>query len=63
MDKITITLGVESYNTIVRGLQELPWRLANPVFQEIDPQVRAALAKEQAPVQASDGQDKTPSEV
>lgn len=46
MDKITLTLSNQSYNVIVKALQELPWRVAHPVFQEIDPQVRAALAKE-----------------
>lgn len=46
MDKVTITLGVQAYNTIVQALQDMPWKLANPVFQEIDPQVRDALAKD-----------------
>lgn len=46
MDKIQVSLSTQSYNTIVHALQELPWRLAQPVFQELDPQVRAAIAKE-----------------
>lgn len=45
MDKINLTLSPQAYNLIVQAVQELPWRLANPVFQEIDPQVKAALAK------------------
>lgn len=46
MDKITLTLSSQTYNLIVQAVQELPWRLANPIFQEIDPQIRAALAKD-----------------
>lgn len=46
MDKITLTLSAQTYNLIVQAVQELPWKLANPVFQEIDPQIRAALAKD-----------------
>lgn len=46
MDKITLTLSAPIYNLIVQAVQELPWRLANPVFQEIDPQIRAALARD-----------------
>ena len=46
MNQVTLTLSPQTYNTIVQAVQELPWRLANPVFQEIDPQIRAALAKE-----------------
>ena len=49
MDTITLTLSPQTYNLIVQAVRELPWRLANPVFQEIDPQVRAALAKDGAP--------------
>lgn len=48
MDKINLTLSSQTYNLIVQAVQELPWRLANPIFQEIDPQIRAALAKETA---------------
>lgn len=48
MDKITITLSARAYNQIVQTLQELPWKVAQPVFNEIDPQVRAALQKEAA---------------
>lgn len=45
MDKITLTLSAQVYNLIVRAVSEMPWRVANPVFQEIDPQVQAALDK------------------
>lgn len=53
MDKINLTLGAQTYNTIVQALQELPWRVANPIFQEIDPQVRAALAQKEQDDQKS----------
>lgn len=46
MTEITLTLSAQTYNTIVQGLQEMPWKVANPAFQEIDSQVRAALARE-----------------
>jgi len=53
MEKINLTLSSQTYNLIVQAVQELPWRLANPIFQEIDPQIRAALAKEATPVALS----------
>lgn len=46
MKQITLTFSQSSYNTMVLALQEMPWKIANLVFQEIDPQVRAALAAE-----------------
>lgn len=46
MTEVTLTLSAQTYNTIVQGLQEMPWKVANPAFQEIDSQVRAALARE-----------------
>lgn len=46
MDKITLTLSAQTYHRIVQAVQDLPWKIATPIFQEIDPQVRAALAKE-----------------
>lgn len=49
MDRINLTLSGTTYNLIMQAVQELPWRVANPIFQEIEPQVRAALAKEATP--------------
>lgn len=46
MDRITLNLSARAYNLIVQAVQELPWKLAQPVFNEIDPQVQAALDKE-----------------
>lgn len=43
MDKITLKLSVQTYNTIIQALQEVPWKLANPALMEIEPQLRAAL--------------------
>lgn len=54
MDKIELVLTAQTYNLIVQAVRELPWRLANPIFQEIDPQVRAALAKEAPKAPAPD---------
>lgn len=48
MEKVTLTLSHQVYNLLVMGVQEMPWKLANQIFQEIDPQVRAALAQEAA---------------
>lgn len=55
VDKIVLTLNARSYNVIVQALQEMPWKVAQPVFQEIDPQVRAALAKEEEAKSSEDG--------
>lgn len=60
MDKITLTLNISSYNTIVQALQDLPWRVAAPVFQEIDPQVRAALDLEGGPNGKKEPTDSAP---
>lgn len=46
MDKVTLELSAYAYSTIIQAVQELPWKVAQPVFQEIDPQVRAALERE-----------------
>lgn len=60
MNTVTLVLSVQTYNTIVQGLQELPWKIANPALAEIDPQMRAALAAEksegQAPVTSPSGE-------
>jgi hypothetical protein len=45
MKEVNLKLSLSTYNTIIQALQEMPWKLAHPVFQEIDPQIRAALAK------------------
>ena len=41
MTHVNLTLSVQSYNTLMMALQELPFRVANPVVQEIMPQVEA----------------------
>lgn len=53
MDKVTITLSAQAYNWIVKAVQELPWRLAQPIFNEVDPQVQEALRKEAAAIKPS----------
>lgn len=58
--QITLTLNVQTYNTIIQAVQELPWRLANPIFQEIDPQVRAALNKDQKGTEVTAGESVSP---
>lgn len=45
MKEVTLKLSPQTYNTIIQALQEMPWKLAQPAFQEIDPQIRAALEK------------------
>ena len=60
MDKVTLTLSAQTYNVIVKAVQELPWRLANPVFQEIDPQVHAALVKESQDAAKPASKDESP---
>lgn len=46
MDEITLKISAQTYNAIVQALQEMPWKIANPALQEIDPQVREALKLE-----------------
>ena len=41
MDKVVLTLSIPSFNTLMAALQELPFRVANPVVMEIQPQVEA----------------------
>jgi hypothetical protein len=53
MNTVTLVLSVQTYNTIIQGLQELPWKIANPALAEIDPQMRAALATEKSGGQES----------
>ena len=45
MKEVQLTLTLPTYNTIIQAVQELPWRIANQVLQEIEPQIREALAK------------------
>lgn len=58
MDKVTITLSAQTYNRIVQAVQELPWKLAQPVFAEIDPQVHKALVEDSQKNQAAEGAPK-----
>lgn len=49
MDSITLTIPVQMLNVIGQGLGELPFKIANPVFLEINKQVvahNARLAKD-----------------
>ncbi len=53
MQHINLKLTVASFNTLMAALQELPFRVANPVVQEVMPQVEeqkkaAATKSEQA---------------
>lgn len=48
MEFITITISATTLNTIGAGLQELPFKIANPALQEIDKQVREHLAKKES---------------
>ena len=49
MTHVNLRLSVASFNTLMQALQELPFRVANPVVQEVMPQVeeqkRLGLAK------------------
>lgn len=56
METVTLVLSAQTYNTIVQALQEMPWKLANPALNEINPQIRAALAK----TGPSDSKDSSP---
>lgn len=40
-DPISITLEAQQWNTVLAGLGELPWRVANPVMQKLFPQLEA----------------------
>lgn len=43
MEFITLTISAQTLGTIGAGLQELPYKLANPALQEIDRQVKQYL--------------------
>lgn len=48
MEYMTITISALTLNAIGAGLQELPYKVANPALQEIDKQVREYLANKES---------------
>lgn len=48
MKSITLLLSAQAYQAVIIGLQELPWKVADPVLREINPQVQAALELEKS---------------
>jgi hypothetical protein len=40
VDTITITVSLQTINTIGQALQEMPFKLAHPAIAEIEPQVQ-----------------------
>lgn len=48
MKSITLRLSAQAYQAVIIGLQELPWKVADPVLREINPQVQAALELEKS---------------
>jgi len=57
MEYITLKISATTLNTIGAGLQELPYKLANPAIAEIDSQVKQYLAyKEDTSVRAESSQ-------
>lgn len=48
MTHVNLKISVPAFNTLMTALQEMPFRVANPVFQEIMPQVEEQ--KKQAPL-------------
>jgi hypothetical protein len=53
MNHINLKLSVTAFNTLMTGLQELPFRVANPVFQEIMPQVEEQKKQALAPTESN----------
>lgn len=49
MEFFTLSISAQTLNAIGAGLQELPYKLANPAIQEIDRQVREHLARKEKP--------------
>lgn len=53
LKSIRLELTPASYNVVIQGLQELPWRISNPIIVEIDAQVQKALAEDKANEEAA----------
>lgn len=53
MNHVNLKLTVPAFNTLMTALQELPFRVANPVFQEIMPQVEEQKRQAQASIEPS----------
>ncbi len=54
MEFITLRISASTLNVIGAGLQELPFKIANPAIQEIEKQVKTYLAcKEDSRVRAT----------
>lgn len=47
MEFITLTISAHALNTVGAGLQGLPYKVAKPVIDEIDRQVREHLARKE----------------
>lgn len=43
METVTLTISAKTLQAIAAGLNELPYKIAAPAFQEIDKQVQQAL--------------------
>lgn len=48
MEYITITISARTLNTVGAGLQELPYKLAQPALVEIDAQVKKYLEQKES---------------
>lgn len=48
MEYMKLIISAATLNTIGAGLQELPYKVANPAIQEIDKQVKAYLEQKEA---------------
>ena len=46
MDKIELTFDQESLNLVMRGLQELPYRVSAPVIEGLHSQIAAKVAEQ-----------------
>ena len=48
--KLTVTLSAQEWNTVMAGLNELPHRIARPVFDRIGQQLQQQSQPQQMPM-------------
>jgi hypothetical protein len=43
MEKVTITVDIQTFNTIIMGLDELPHKISRPVIDDLVQQVQSQI--------------------
>jgi hypothetical protein len=50
MEKVTVTVDIQTFNTIIMGLDELPHKVSRPVIDELVQQAKSQIkSNEQSP--------------